>query len=259
VRTGKLNRRRFLVGALLAAPILVLADARYLEPKWLKTRRVRLGAGKPSHRFVHITDLHHKGDRALLAAVVRKINALSPDFVCFTGDLIEETPFLPEALQLFADIKSPVYGVPGNHDYWSKAPFDGIAKCLESTGGAWLLDQQRVTGDGKFSIIGATCLSAQQAPIPANPSTRNVFLMHYPAWVKRLAGQRYDLMLAGHSHGGQVRIPLFGAVIVPFGVDQYVMGLFNTAAGPLYVNPGIGWFPVPIRFNCRPEITVFEM
>ena len=104
-----------------------------------------------------------------MAAVVRKINALSPDFVCFTVDLIEETPFLPETLQLFADIKSPVYGVPGNHDYWSKAPFDGIAKCLESTGGAWLLDQQRVTGDGKFSIIGATCLSAQQAPIPANP------------------------------------------------------------------------------------------
>jgi predicted MPP superfamily phosphohydrolase len=56
-----------------------------------------------------------------------------------------------------------------------------------------------------------------------------------------------------------VRIPFYGAVIVPFGVDQYVLGLFNTASGPLYVNPGIGWFPVPIRFNCRPEITVVEM
>ena len=81
----------FLVAALLAAPLLAVADAKWVEPKWVKTRRVRLGHGKPTHRVVHFTDVHHKGDRAYLAAVVRKINALSPDFVCFTGDLIEET------------------------------------------------------------------------------------------------------------------------------------------------------------------------
>jgi predicted MPP superfamily phosphohydrolase len=152
-----------------------------------------------------------------------------------------------------------VYGVPGNHDYWSKAPFDGIEKCLAATGGAWLLDSQRVSGDGKFTIIGASCLHSQRPPPRANPATRNILLMHYPAWVNQLSGQRYDLLLAGHSHGGQVRIPFYGALIVPFGVGPYVMGSFDTAAGPLYVNPGIGWFPVPIRFNCRPEITVFEV
>ena len=255
----RLSRRRLLIAALLSAPLLAVADAKYLEPKWLKTRRLRLGNSKPTHRFVHFTDVHHKGDRAYLVEVVRRINALSPDFVCFTGDLIEETRHLAEALGVFASIKSPLYGVPGNHDYWSKAPFEDIAKCFVGTGGAWLLDQQRVTGDGKFSVIGSTCLSADQPPIRANPATRNTLLMHYPAWVKQVGQQRYDLLLAGHSHGGQVRIPFYGAAIVPFGVDQYVLGLFNTAAGPLYVNPGIGWFPVPIRFNCRPEITVFEM
>ena len=51
----------------------------------------------------------------------------------------------------------------------------------------------------------------------------------------------------------------YGPIFVPFGVGRYVMGSFRTPAGPLYVNPGIGWFPVPIRFNCRPEITVFEV
>ena len=83
--------------------------------------------------------------------------------------------------------------------------------------------------------------------------------MHYPAWVKKLGDAKYDLLLAGHSHGGQVRLPFFGPVHVPFGVEEYDMGLFHTTRGPLYVNPGIGWFPVPIRFNCRPEITVFEV
>ena len=66
-------------------------------------------------------------------------------------------------------------------------------------------------------------------------------------------------MLAGHSHGGQVRIPFYGSVIVPFLVDEYDLGLFQTKAGPLYVNAGIGWFSCPIRFNCRPEITVVEI
>ena len=60
--------------------------------------------------------------------MVRKINALSPEFVCFTGDLIEQTRYLREALETLARIKSPLYGVPGNHDYWSKAPFERIAE-----------------------------------------------------------------------------------------------------------------------------------
>jgi uncharacterized protein len=259
VKFGKVSRRRFLIAALLSAPLLAVADARWVEPKWLKTRRLRLGSGKPSHRLVHFTDLHHKGDGDLARSVVRKINALSPDFVCFTGDIIEEGTHLPEALEILSGIKSPLYGVPGNHDYWSKVPFDGIAKCFAGTGGGWLLDQQAVTHDGRINIIGAKCTSAKQPRVPANSRMKNVFLMHYPAWVKTLGPEKYDLILAGHSHGGQVRLPFYGPVMLPFGVDEYDLGLFQTNSGPLYVNPGIGWFPVPIRFRCRPEITVVEI
>jgi uncharacterized protein len=259
MKPRRFSRRRFLVGAVLAAPLLAVADAGWLEPQWVRIRRVHLNADKPTHRLVHFTDVHYKGDRAYLLSVVRKINALSPDFVCFTGDLIEEGQFLPEALDIFAGIKSPLYGVPGNHDYWSKCPFEGIAKCFAATGGAWLRDQQLVTQDGKFSITGAAGLHFKQEPLRSNPATRNIFLMHYPVWVEKLGAQKFDLILAGHSHGGQVRLPFYGPVYVPFGVEQYALGWFRTAHGPLYVNPGIGWFPVPFRFNCRPEITVFEL
>jgi predicted MPP superfamily phosphohydrolase len=259
VKRGRINRRRFILGAILGAPLLAAGDSKWLEPGWVKTRRLRLSQGKPAHRFVHFSDVHHKGDRAYLMSVVKKINALSPEFVCFTGDLIEEQKHLPEALEIFAGIKSPLFGVPGNHDCWSKAKFDGIIKCFEASGGGWLLDEQRVTKDGKFSILGATCLSAKTPPLPPNSATRNILLMHYPAWVKNLGANRYDLLLAGHSHGGQVRLPFYGPVMLPFGVDEYDLGLFQTPRGPLYVNAGIGWFPVPIRFNCRPEITIFEV
>ncbi|HWI59149.1 MAG TPA: metallophosphoesterase, partial [Bacillota bacterium] len=155
MKFGKINRRRFLAAACLGAPLLAVADAKWIEPGWVKIRRVRLAQAAPTHRVVHFTDVHHKGDRAYLEGVVRKINALSPDLVCFTGDLIEEARHLPEAVEMLAGIKSPVYGVPGNHDYWSKASFRGLAKCFEATGGGWLEDQQLVTRDGKFSIIGA--------------------------------------------------------------------------------------------------------
>jgi predicted MPP superfamily phosphohydrolase len=256
---SKISRRRLLLAAILSAPVAAVADAKWLEPDWIKVRRVRLGGRKPSHRIVHFSDVHHKGDRAYLLSVVNKINALSPDFVCFTGDIIEEGTYLPEALELFGQIKSPMYGVPGNHDYWSKVPFDGIAKCFAASGGAWLLDEQLVTPDGRFSIIGAAFFTFKKQPLRINSKARNIFLMHYPAWIGKLGSAKLDLVLAGHSHGGQVRLPFYGPLIVPFGVDQYDLGLFHTGAGPLYVNPGIGWYPVPIRFNCRPEITVFEL
>lgn len=258
IKFSKVSRRRFVWTLGLFFPGALGVDARWVEPTWLKIRRLDLAAEKPAHRLVHFTDLHHKGDRDYALEVVRTINSLSPDFVCFTGDLIEESKFLPEALEILAGIKAPLYGVPGNHDYWSHASFGEIIKAFKANGGGWLLDEERVIG-GKVTIIGATCSGARHPLLPVNGEMKNILLMHYPAWVKRLENQQFDLILAGHSHGGQVRIPFYGPISVPFGVDQYDLGLFRTAAGPLYVNPGIGWFPWPIRFNCRPEITVIEI
>ena len=85
---------------------------------------------------------------------------------------------------------------------------------------------------------------------------RQVLLMHYPAMANALHNRRFDLILAGHSHGGQVRLPLLGALIVPHGVGPYDLGYYDTPGGPLYVNAGIGTYRIPVRWNCRPEITI---
>jgi uncharacterized protein len=255
----RLSRRRFLTAMFLSAPGLVVAEARLIEPGWFKVRRLRLADGAPAHRFVHFTDLHHKGDRDYAQSIVKAINELSPDFVCFTGDIVEHSKFLPEALEILSGVKSPMYGVPGNHDFWSRAPFEPIAQCFAATGGAWMMDEQRVIAGGKINLIGASCRSANRVAPPPKTDAKNILLMHYPAWVKVLGDQKYDLMLAGHSHGGQVRVPFYGSIMVPFGVGEYDLGLFRTACGPLYVSSGLGWFPVPIRFNCRPEIALIEI
>ncbi len=253
-----MSRRRFLLLAALAAPALVYADAEWMEPQWVKVRTINLANGKPSHRIVHVTDIHHKGDRAYLERVVRKINALSAEAVCFTGDLIETKPFLSEALQILEGIKAPLYGVPGNHDYWSRSDFQAFAKSFARTGGAWLMDAQATAAGGGIHITGVTCLGGRPAALKPRAGGKNILLLHYPLLAERV-NHKFDLLLAGHSHGGQVRIPFYGALVVPYWVGKYQVGLFDLPAGPLHVNPGIGWLATPIRFNCRPEITVFEI
>jgi len=256
-RPRKISRRKFIRAACVLAPGLVVVDARAIEPQWVKTTHLRLSE-KSEHRFVQFSDLHHKGDRAHAESVVKEINALKPDFVCFTGDLIEDAKFLPETLEILSGIKAPMYGIPGNHDYWSDAPFEPISKCFAATGGAWLEDEQRIIANGKVNLIGVAHLGPKH-PVPSpKPGMKNILLIHYPAWAK-VFDAKFDLLLAGHSHGGQVRIPFYGPVMVPFLVDEYNLGLYQSKAGPLYVNAGIGWFFCPIRFNCRPEITVIEI
>jgi predicted MPP superfamily phosphohydrolase len=259
---SKLNRRRFLqrLGLIGAAGLLApAADAKWLEPHWLKIRRLRIGTDAPVARFAYFTDLHYKGDEAYVRSVVAAINALRPDFVCFGGDLIEDARYLPAALALLAELQAPLYGVPGNHDYWSRADFGLYRAGLARTGGAWLTNDHRDPPGGRVRIIGLACNRPHEGALPLKPDARNVVLMHYPAWVNQLAGQRCDLMLAGHSHGGQVRIPFYGPLVIPFNVGPYDLGRFETESGPLYVNPGIGWFYMNLRFNCRPEVTVFEV
>jgi predicted MPP superfamily phosphohydrolase len=259
MKIGGMTRRRFLLGALAGAPLAVCADAAWVEPHWVKVRHFDLGKAAPKRRLIHLTDIHHKGDAAYLESVTRQVNALSPDAVCFTGDIVEKREFVSEALSILAKIKSPIYGVPGNHDYWSGSDFQEIGHSFYQGGGAWLLNEQIMIAGGAICLTGATCLEGRPKTPPPRDGVKNIMLMHYPIMADRLGAHRYDLLLAGHSHGGQVRIPFYGAITVPYWVGRYEMGMFQTEAGPLYVNPGLGYLVTHIRFCCRPEITVFDV
>lgn len=252
-----LHRRRFLRLALYGSPGLAFAHMAVVEPHWLKVSRLSLAQGPPVARFVHFTDQHFKGDHDWFARIVAEINALKPDFVCFTGDLIEEKEHLAEALEWIQQIKAPVYGVPGNHDYGSNADFADFAKAFAATGGAWLTDASVSAADGLVRLHGLACRAG--VVIPPVPGVKNILLAHYPIWCEKVAPHRFDLMLAGHSHGGQVRIPFYGPLITPFNVGRYNLGRYETLAGTLYVGAGTGCFYVNLRFFCRPEITLVEV
>lgn len=253
VQVSRRKLIRLLAGATFG---WLLLEPFVLEPYWLKVKRLNIGGAKASHRIIHLTDIHYKGNQQYLEKAVEIVKKLSPDFVCFSGDLIEDRNYLDESLSILSSIQKPVYGVPGNHDYSSGASFDKIAQYCQLTGGAWLLDQDVLSEDGQIQIIGATGNQLQLPP--SKQALKRLLLVHYPQFVEQVKGS-FDLVLAGHSHGGQVRLPFLGPLVLPFRVGPYDLGLFQTEIGPLYVNPGIGTFYLPVRSWCRPEVTVIEL
>jgi predicted MPP superfamily phosphohydrolase len=211
---------------------------------------------RPEVRFAYFTDLHFKGNPGLFRAVIARIHRWRPDFAVFGGDLIEEARDLESALELVRTLEVPLYGVPGNHDYWSGVSFERVTEAFRATGGAWLMDAAVEAAGGRARVSGFTCL--QGAGLAPRPGTRNVAVLHYPVFADQVA-PGFDLLLAGHSHGGQVRVPGYGAVIKPTGVGPYELGRFATPAGPLYVSAGVGTFYLNVRFLCPPEVVFVEV
>jgi predicted MPP superfamily phosphohydrolase len=254
---SKITRRKFLGLTALALPAALGAEARFLEPTSLDVTNFNLPGGRGDCRFVHFTDFHYKGDRSYAAEVVRTINELAPEFVCFTGDLVEEARFAPEALGFIQQIRSPVYGCPGNHDYRCEAAFPEFERAFGATGGGWLVGRSVVLPEHDLELVGMGPLGPWA--LTSACASRRLLLMHFPGTANKLQEHRFDLILAGHSHGGQVRLPFLGALIVPDGVGPYDLGYYDTPGGPLYVNAGIGTYRIPVRWNCPPEVTVVTM
>lgn len=252
VKSRRISRRAWMRMALYGTPIVAAGTAFGMEPHWLRVRRVNLPAGL-GRRVVHFTDTHHKGDAGFLNRVVDTVNAQEPDLICFTGDIMEDAAFLDEALRIFARLKAPMFGVPGNHEYWSGAPFAPIRECFARTGGAWLVDE---CVDHEGMVIAGR--ARRKPTLPGGSKAPVLALTHYPLTAEEFTPGETALILAGHSHGGQVRIPFYGAPLLPGQVGPYDMGLFERDGWRLYVNPGIGTWQYPVRLFCRPEITVFE-
>ena len=253
---SRMTRRKFLALGALALPAAAGVDAALIEPERLRVTDLTLNEDGQL-RFLQFTDFHYKGDDDYAAEVVRAINALAPQFVCFTGDLVEDKRYAAKALEFIRAIKAPVYGSPGNHDYWCGAPFAEYEAAFAATGGAWLVDRSAVVAQHDLEIVGMAMKGIHALKPPQ--ARRRILLLHYPGMADRLQGPRYDLILSGHSHGGQVRLPFVGALVLPYGVGRYDLGYFASRGGPLYVNAGIGTYHLPLRFNCRPELTVVTM
>lgn len=212
---------------------------------------------------VQISDLHlHEAD-STHTRMIDLIKQEAPDYVFFTGDLVNDRSAVGHAVDIFRGIKPPggSWAVVGNSDR-SADSVDSLKSQLQSVGVRYLVDESAEIEAG-FWLAGVNDPSAYVSDvkkavqdIPLNAP--RILLAHSPDVVDQLEGSSFDLMLAGHTHGGQINLgPVNGASILPGPSSQYVSGMYTVHGSPLYVNRGIGTAKLPIRLGARPEITHF--
>lgn len=272
-----LARTAALIGSLVAVPSAAYGYAALVEPQWLEVVRLKLrfeGLPEPFRglRIVQFSDLHvgFHYDAGQLAKLAVRIRNEQPDVVCFTGDLVDYSigPDYPLVRDALREIRATLgcFAVLGNHDYYGNA--DEVASLLKDGGFTCLRNQGvRLAKDGSAIYIAGIedawegKPDLKQTVKGTRPEDFTILLSHAPDYADEVLKYPVKLQLSGHSHGGQVRLPFIGPLAsVPHG-SKYPSGQYHLGDGKLtlYTNRGIGFSMKPIRFMCRPELTVFTL
>lgn len=220
-------------------------------------------------RLVQLTDIHvgRTLRRDFVQALVERTNALQPDLVVITGDLFDEPAArIRGDLEPLAGINAPTYFVPGNHEYFHG--LEAALATLRELGVRPLLNASaRIDGaGGSLDLVGITDPTGRrfgrlppdvaQAYAETDPSRPAIVLAHQPKTIEELAGRRCDLMLSGHTHGGQI-FP-FGFLVM---LDQpFLAGLHRLDNGQrIFVSRGTGYWGPPLRVLAPSEISLLEI
>ncbi|HEX8283597.1 MAG TPA: metallophosphoesterase [Pyrinomonadaceae bacterium] len=266
--------------ALAAVGLACFAYGYFVEPYWPEVRRVRVesaklkGAARPV-RVVHISDLHCDPEPRLEERLPDLVAAERPDLIVYTGDSLNSPDGLPVLRKLLPRLAAvaPTFAVRGNWDtaYWNRTELFAGTGVVELRKEAARVD---VAGTSVW-VAGAPFASLAEPPAGTRggieaalkdvpPGAFTVFLYHTPDVIMEAAETgRVDLYCAGHTHGGQVALPVYGALVTlsKFG-KRFESGLHRVGSTWLYVTRGVGMEggPAPrVRFFARPEITVIEL
>ncbi|MDW5299001.1 MAG: metallophosphoesterase, partial [Sedimentibacter sp.] len=203
-----------------------------------------------------------------LKRTVSKINEQNPDIVVFTGDLIdrydtyENKDKIYEIWETLGSIKAPFkYAIYGNHDYGGGA--ENIYKqIMKNSGFELLINEKSALEQYNINIIGMddSIFGDYDSEIFYNldKDSYNIVLSHEPDVVDYLLENNIDLFLSGHSHGGQINLPI--VKLLPLLAEKYTRGIYsfeNARQTKLYVNIGLGTSKIPMRFMAAPELAVF--
>jgi uncharacterized protein len=261
-----------------------LGYAYHVEPTWLVVNRVtlpvrNLPAALAGVRIAQLSDFHYGPHipTGYLEGAIERTAAEKPHLITLTGDYIDRGPdHVGAAAKLFRDLKAPlgVFAVLGNHDF-SVHTARGTrrhpelhrrvtdALCAE---GVRVLRNRSVRVEHRGAglvVAGIDDLwSGDSDPDAALANTctntPRVVLAHNPQSAEQLAGHRADVVLSGHTHGGQINWPGLGRLMLGSKARRWAAGLYPLGAGHLYVNTGVG-FGWRFRFGVRPELAVFTL
>jgi predicted MPP superfamily phosphohydrolase len=259
--------------------------ARHIEPFWPVVERRDMDLPGLDRRLVgrkilHLSDLHVARNASIdyLRRELRRASKLHPDLIVMTGDYITHgrSIDLDMLRALLGELRARlgIWAVLGNHDWGAVQPHrnrgsariaERIVGVLEDKGVHVLQDAATRIEDrgavlqlvGLDDLWGSPC-DVEAAFADVDPALPTILLTHNPDAIDLVGARHWHWMLSGHTHGGQVRVPLWGALRLPVRNRQYDAGLFTLGERRLYVNRGLGYL-VQVRFNCRPEMTLFTL
>jgi predicted MPP superfamily phosphohydrolase len=266
-----MKRRTFLKRALAAGLVGTGAGAgygRFVERHAVEVVTQELDLGLPEPMSVAVlSDLHFDPlyETDYLRDVIARANQLSPTLLLYAGD------FLSVSTERLADLVTVLktgraaagsYAVLGNHDHSVGA--DRVTAALASAGMTVLRNRSvPLPGRADWRLTGLESYwrgkPAAAVITDAPAHTRHIVLVHEPDSFDLLTDPRIALQVSGHTHGGQVRVPLVGALCLPAWGKKYQAGLYARGDQRLYVNRGIGTVVRHYRLNCRPEITLLKL
>lgn len=231
----------------------------------------KLGAEFDGYRIVQISDLHNAEFGKENKKLLETIRSCSPDIIVITGDLVDSNhtnveravAFVEEAVKI-----APVYYVTGNHEYWldtseNEQMMQGILAA-----GAYDLDDEAVRikkGDSSFLLVGLDDQHLSDETLKnllqEQKNELSIVLAHEPQYLQNYANAEADLVLTGHAHGGQIRLPFVGGIVAPDQgfLPEYTSGQYNSADTEMIVSRGLGNSIIPVRLFNYPEVVCVEL
>jgi predicted MPP superfamily phosphohydrolase len=270
--------------AVLDLLLLVLGGTGYgflMEPNRYQVETIRLKLPRLSRRFsglrvAQISDIHMGGwmNPERLRRVVELVIAQSPDVLLITGDFLIGRDFNSASRQALEDLvvglsplaaAVPTFAVLGNHDYWISS--NAVRGMLRAAGITDLTNRVSTLtrGGEQLHLCGVDDVwdgdvRLDDVITQLNGQGAAILLAHEPDFADISAATgRFDLQLSGHSHGGQVVLPILGPPHLPYLGRKYPSGLYKVQEMLQYTNRGVGMARLPIRINCPPEITLFTL
>lgn len=221
------------------------------------------------YRMVQISDLHNKRFGKNQKKLLEKIQECNPDIIVITGDLVDSNHTNIETAMEFAEgvVKlAPVYYVTGNHEKWLEEE-EQLLEQLGQAGVNCLMNRTEIitVQDARLYLLGLDDAHLSDDTLKGLAAEAedgfNLLLAHEPQYLSRYSACGMDLVLSGHAHGGQFRLPFIGGVVAP---DQgffpeYTAGLYEDGSTSMIVSRGLGNSIIPVRIFNRPEVVCVEL
>ncbi|HDR7915436.1 TPA: metallophosphoesterase [Bacillus wiedmannii] len=276
----KTKRIILVIGILVSFSIFLYVQNNLISITEVKITSNKIPSSFKGFKILQISDLHNKKFGDSQETLIQKVKIINPDIIAITGDLIDSKSYDSEvSMELIRELvkKYPVYFVTGNHEKWS-GKYNDLEKELKKHH-VTVLRNEHVSiqkGEQKINLLGiddpefvtgnrdeGNVVKDEiiKVKFEMQPDTYNVLLSHRPEFLTEYADEQIDLVLSGHAHGGQIRLPFIGGLVAPNqGVlPTYTADLYEKQNTSMVVSRGLGNSIIPQRIFNRPELVVVQL